>query len=163
MFKLFSSIIISILTIMTYSSLDKNTDPFSNLDKDTAQTLTNFYRFWETGDENYLEASTSKNLIDHDKNPTLQLTDYDAILQTGQSLKGLSDMKHTFTEILPQADGRIVIRWQGSAIHSGEVFGLPATGRTIYFNGHDILQLKDGKIVELWHIEQLLQMTLQMQ
>lgn len=148
---------------MNSTNAQTKSNPFADFDSKTSQALTDFYHFWETGDEKYLQASTSKELKDHDKNPMIEGSDYEAILLTGQSLKGLSQMTHNFTEVLPQEDGRIVIRWQGSAIHSGETFGFHSTGRTIYFKGHDILRIQDGKIVELWHIEQLLQMTLQMQ
>ncbi len=163
MYKIILTLTFSIFSIMNGINAQTESTPFAKLDGKTAQALIDFYKFWETGDEKLLTSSTSKKLKDHDRNPMIEGTDYQAILGTGQSLKGLSKMMHTFTEVLPQEDGRIVIRWQGSAIHSGEAFGIPATGRTIYFNGHDILRLENGKIIELWHIEQLLQMTAQMQ
>ncbi len=128
------------------------------------QVIKSFYEFWETGSETALAASTSKALKDHDRSPLAEGTDYEALLSLGQLINaGLSDLKHNFVQIHYLKNDRIVLRWEASARHTGELFGYPTTDRTIYFNGHDILQLKDGKISELWHIEQLLQMTAQIQ
>ena len=159
------SLLLTLLITLTMNTVNSQTDfsPLKKLDRKTAKTLADFYHFWETGDGDLLAASTSKSIKDHDRNPTIPGTDYESILGTGKSLHGLSEMQHVFTEVLPQDDGRIVIRWQGSAKHSGEVFGIPATGKTVYFNGHDIIRLEENKIVELWHIEQLLQLLSQIQ
>ena len=129
----------------------------------TIHLLEKFYRFWETGDETLLEESTSKNLKDHDRSPIAEGSDYQAILELGKSLKGLSEMNHNLVQVHFLKDGKVMVRWEASAKHTGEAFGYPATQKTIYFNGHDILKFKDGKITELWHIEQLLQLTYQLQ
>ena len=60
-------------------------------------------------------------------------------------------------------NGKIMVRWEATAKHTAEVFGHPATQKTVYFNGHDILKVEHGKITELWHIEQLLQLNSQLQ
>lgn len=128
------------------------------------EVIENFYKFWETGSEELLGLSTSKELKDYDRNPMLEGTDYEALLGVaGMINAGLSDIKHNFTQIHYLENDRILIRWEGSAKHTGDLFGTPKTDRTVYFNGHDILQLKNGKISELWHIEQLLQLTSQIQ
>ena len=129
----------------------------------TTQVLEKFYKFWETGDETLLEESTSKNLKDHDRSPIAEGSDYQAILELGKSLKGLSEMNHNLVQVHFLKDGKVMVRWEASAKHTGEAFGYPTTQKTIYFNGHDILKFKDGKITELWHIEQLLQLTYQLQ
>lgn len=128
-----------------------------------SQILDDFYRFWETGDESLLEASTSKNLKDYDRNPTAEGSDYEAILELGKSLKGLSEMNHNLVQVHYLEEGKVMVRWEATAKHSGEVFGYPPTQKTVYFNGHDILKMEDGKIKELWHIEQLLQLSYQLQ
>lgn len=134
------------------------------LSKDTQAAIDSFYKFWETGKEELLSASVSKDLKDHDRNPAAEGSDYEAILGMGQMINsGLSEMTHNFTQIHVLDNNRIVLRWEGSAKHTGPLFGTPETGRTVYFNGHDILQFEDGKITELWHIEQLLQLHAQIQ
>ncbi len=129
----------------------------------TTQQLEKFYEFWETGDETLLEETTSKSLKDHDRNPTAEGSDYEAILDLGKSLKGLSEMNHNLVQVHYLEEGKVMVRWEATAKHSGEVFGYPPTQKIVYFNGHDILKMEDGKIKELWHIEQLLQLTYQLQ
>jgi predicted ester cyclase len=41
--------------------------------------------------------------------------------------------------------------------HTGEFLGVPATGRPVDFKGMDVLRVRDGRIVEHRHVEQLLQ------
>ena len=38
-------------------------------------------------------------------------------------------------------------------VHSGEAFGIPATGATITFNAFDLHRIEDGLIVQTWHLE----------
>ena len=45
------------------------------------------------------------------------------------------------------------IGWSSHGTHSGPLFGIPATGKTVSIDGYDILAIRDGKIVEAW-IEQ---------
>lgn len=129
----------------------------------TTKLLDEFYQFWETGEVGLLEKSTSKNLKDHDRNPLAKGTDYEAILQLGKSLGGLTEMNHNLVQVHFLENGKIMVRWEATAKHTAEVFGHPATQKTVYFNGHDILKVEHGKITELWHIEQLLQLNSQLQ
>ena len=129
----------------------------------TTHLLEKFYTFWETGDESLLEESTSKNLKDHDRSPMAEGSDYQAILELGKSLQGLSAMNHNLVQVHFLEDGKVMVRWEATAKHTGEAFGYAPTQKTIYFKGHDILKFEDGKIKELWHIEQLLQLTYQLQ
>jgi len=129
----------------------------------TTQQLEKFHQFWETGNEALLEESTSKDLKDHDRSPVANGSDYEAILELGKSLKGHSEMNHNLVQVDYLEDGKVMVRWEATAKHTGEALGYPATQKTVYFNGHDILKIEDGKIKELWHIEQLLQLTYKLQ
>ena len=124
--------------------------------------LNNFYTFWETADPNLLEKSVSKNLKDYDRAPGGSGSDYDATLAMAQSFGGLSNMNHTLQQVHYLDDGKMVVRWECTAKHTGDVMGFPATQKEVAFFGHDIFQVVDGKITELWHIEGLLQLTAQL-
>lgn len=45
---------------------------------------------------------------------------------------------------------KVVVRWSGTARHSGEFMGIPATGRQITLKGIDIFHLNAGRIADLW-------------
>ena len=63
-----------------------------------------------------------------------------------------SDMKGETTHVLVDGD-YVFARCEYSMIHSGEAFGIPATGREIKFNAFDLHRIEDGLIVQTWHLE----------
>lgn len=48
------------------------------------------------------------------------------------------------------AGDKVVVRWTAYGTHLGDFGGLSATGRTAHWTGIDIVELQDGRIVELW-------------
>lgn len=144
-------------------SCKKDSDSNTNSTEDTTELLNDFYRFFETADESLLEKTVSKSVKDYDKNPTSLGTDYEALLELAQSVQGLSDMSHDLVQIHKLENNTYMVRWEATAKHTGNLFGIPATGKTVYFNGHDILKIEDGKVAEMWHIETLLQLMAQIQ
>jgi steroid delta-isomerase-like uncharacterized protein len=61
-----------------------------------------------------------------------------------------------FTEIRVTADqivaegNVVVIRWTARGRHTGQLLGLPPTGRETVTTGMDMLRIADGKITEGW-------------
>jgi len=49
----------------------------------------------------------------------------------------------------------VAVRWVNPLKHTGELFGVPATGRVFTGIGHDLYRLRDGKIVEFWSVMDL--------
>ena len=135
----------------------KDTCPIINL------ALDDFYKFWETADETLLEKIVSKDVKDHDKDPRNTGSDYQGLLDLANAVQGLTEMKHNLVQIHKLENQMCVVRWEASAKHTGNFFGIPATGKTVFFAGHDIMKFENGKITELWHIEQLLQLMGQIQ
>jgi predicted SnoaL-like aldol condensation-catalyzing enzyme len=82
---------------------------------------------------------------------------------------GPNGMLHTFNnvlrpalpdmqvEILDQvAEGdKVTTRKRISGTHTGELMGIPATGRDVVIDVIDIVRLRDGKYVEHWGINSL--------
>jgi predicted ester cyclase len=48
------------------------------------------------------------------------------------------------------AGDKVAIRWSFRGTHVGEIFGVPATGRRISFEGLDLFRIANGKIQEFW-------------
>ena len=73
-------------------------------------------------------------------------------------LRGVfSDFTVTNEDLIVSADGtKVAVRSTNRGTHSGELFGIPATGRQVAFNVSDFHQLKDGLIVKSWHLEDFL-------
>ena len=68
----------------------------------------------------------------------------------GIYVKAFPDMRVTVEEIIAEGD-TVAARFSGTATHKGELFGTPATGKTITFHGMDFLHFKNGKVTEAWH------------
>lgn len=48
-------------------------------------------------------------------------------------------------------DDRVAARFTQGGTHQGELFGIPATGKTVEFTEMGILRIADGKVVESWY------------
>jgi steroid delta-isomerase-like uncharacterized protein len=59
---------------------------------------------------------------------------------------------HWGIEEIFSAGDRVVVRWTGTGKHTGEVNGIPPTGRSIRVDAITIHRLADGKIAETWEV-----------
>jgi len=49
------------------------------------------------------------------------------------------------------ADGdKVAAQWSITGTHSGELMGVPATGKSIDFQGVSVVRIEDDKIVDIW-------------
>jgi steroid delta-isomerase-like uncharacterized protein len=62
---------------------------------------------------------------------------------------GLSDLRVEIDKIVADNDA-VVMRTTSTAVHSGELFGIAATGREVTYTGINTCHLADGKIVAEW-------------
>ena len=62
---------------------------------------------------------------------------------------GVSDIEITIEDQIAEKT-LVVTRWLFEATHSGEMMGIPASGKRLLMNGLIIHRIVDGKIVEIW-------------
>ncbi|GAA4306526.1 hypothetical protein GCM10023163_31680 [Aestuariibaculum suncheonense] len=62
-------------------------------------------------------------------------------------LTGFSDIKFTVVQVFGQEDN-IVKHWNFKGNHTGDFFGIPATGKSVDINGVTLVKMKDGKIAK---------------
>jgi len=61
------------------------------------------------------------------------------------------------------ADGDTGVDWWTlTGTHRGPLGALAATGRSVRFSGSDVVRVRDGRIAELWHVEDMLALALQL-
>lgn len=58
---------------------------------------------------------------------------------------GFSDVEFTMVDVFGSGD-KIVKHWRFKGTHTGDFFGIPATGREIDIEGATLVLMKDGKI-----------------
>lgn len=62
-------------------------------------------------------------------------------------LVGFSDIKFTVVDAFGQ-DDKIVKHWKFEGKHTGEFFGIPATGKDVNVEGVTLVKMKNGKIAQ---------------
>ena len=72
-----------------------------------------------------------------------------------------TDFRVTIVDVVASED-TVWIRNRATGINTGEVFGRPATGRSIDITVFDAVRFADGRIVEHWGVPDQLGMLLQL-
>ncbi len=60
-------------------------------------------------------------------------------------LTGFSDVEFTIVDLFGQ-DDKLVKHWNFKGTHTGDFFGIPATGKSVNIDGTTLVKMKDGKI-----------------
>ncbi len=111
-------------------------------------------KFYESFDHANLELArelVGANFIAH-LPQTPQSLNLDAFLEYGLAFRSAFDnAQHKFDNIIV-AEDKIITSGTFSGIHTGELQGLPPTGKQVKFSVMHIDRLENGKIVEHWGI-----------
>jgi uncharacterized protein len=62
-------------------------------------------------------------------------------------LTGFSDIQFTIKDVFGQED-KLVKYWNFKGTHTGDFFGIPATGKSVDLNGTTLVRMSNGKIAE---------------
>ncbi|MFN8446644.1 MAG: ester cyclase [Caldilineaceae bacterium] len=72
------------------------------------------------------------------------------------------DIHYVIDDIFASEE-RVAVRWSATATHKGTLWNLiPPTGKTIRWNGMHMLRLTDGKIIEVWALQNSVAQLMQM-
>lgn len=119
-----------------------------------------FYEAFNQRNMSALDAFVAQDFVDHNPFP-------------GQApgLKGLKDAMEIFRGGFPDiritnedfiAEGdKVVVRSVARGTNTGPMMGIPPTAKPIEIAALDVWRVKDGKLAAAWHIEELLQMMMQ--
>ncbi|KAB2976907.1 ester cyclase [Streptomyces sp. SS1-1] len=133
-----------------------------SLGNDTSALAGAVLKVYESGDLDRVEELISPELVDHNQ-PAGTGSGIDAVRVLVRSVKeGFSGTR--IEEIFrgATADGWAVSQWRMTAVHTGDWFGVPATGREVSFTGIDLWRAENGRMVEVRHAEDLLQLQMQL-
>jgi predicted ester cyclase len=62
---------------------------------------------------------------------------------------GFSDLHYQIEDIVAEGD-KVVLRVSESELHTGELLGIPVTGKRVNYTSIHILRIANGRIVEHW-------------
>ena len=71
------------------------------------------------------------------------------------------DSTHAIKDVIAEGD-KVAVRFTQVSTHTGEYEGIPPTGNKIYVECQHILRLVDGKVAEVWLVEDNLGMMMQL-
>lgn len=109
---------------------------------------------WNAGDVDVARALLAPDVVDHDafefpgRSPGV-----DGLLQVVDMVRGgISDLHREL--VVEVSDGDLVAtRFTDRGTHSGDLFGVPATGRSVTVAGINLVRVRSGRITEIWHVE----------
>jgi hypothetical protein len=68
---------------------------------------------------------------------------------------GFPDGRHRVYLLERVGPDKVLAYWTFTGTNTGPLFGAPPTGRRVDIDGTDLLRIRQGRIVEQWHIEEL--------
>jgi ketosteroid isomerase-like protein len=109
---------------------------------------------WGDGDATALDDLLAPDFCDHDAPPGYG--------------SGLAEHLRLVADMAAGAEGRrlrilavvageasVAVRLETTWTQRGDLFGIPADGRQVVLGSMDLYRLRDGRIAECWHVEDL--------
>jgi steroid delta-isomerase-like uncharacterized protein len=100
------------------------------------------------GDLSVIDELVAEDFVSHDPPPGMT-PDRAGMRQIAAAVgQAFSDRKMEFDDFVDTTDGRVVESWAMVSNHTGEFFGVPASGRAVRLRGMEIWRCRDGQVVE---------------
>ena len=104
---------------------------------------------WNDKNLDAIDELVAADSVDHELPPGLPPGREGAKAFVGMYLGAFPDTRITIEDIVAEGD-RVVTRWSATGTHTGELMGIPATGKQINVTGLDINRISGGKSAEHW-------------
>ncbi|BAZ47621.1 hypothetical protein NIES4103_02230 [Nostoc sp. NIES-4103] len=109
-----------------------------------------FEAAWNEGNFAVLEELLAPNSVDHSTVTGKTETGSASFKQIVSLFRSAIPDIHLTIEDEIYAKDKVVHRWFLSGTHQKELFGVPATGKTLKFSGTTTVRVAEGKIAERW-------------
>ncbi len=101
------------------------------------------------GDADVVDQFLAPDFVEHDPFPGIPPT-REGWKQAFRAFVAGAPGYHVVEDLIAEGD-RVVGKVTAYGKHTGELFGISATGRDIRVTGIAIWRIRDGKIIEHWH------------
>ena len=150
-FLIFYAIVL-VFTIFTSGCKNEPSAELVHLEKANKQLEANLKMYKNTWDEIINKGKIDEiNETNFDKDITLISSPENIVgIENFKSyynnyLTGFSNVTFSIVDVFGQGD-KIVKHWNFKGKHTGDFFGIPATGKEVNLDGVTLVQMKDGKI-----------------
>lgn len=107
-------------------------------------------KVWNNGGK-AVEEFYAPDVLIHSAAPGLP-TGIDGVRATISMIRGgISGFELGIQFMLADGD-KVAAHWTMTGTHSGELMGVPATGKPIDFHGMSVVRIEDGKVAEIWGV-----------
>lgn len=117
-------------------------------------------RYYEVADQrpfkpHKLRSFLADNYQDHNAhNPAADAKS--STINTFSSLAhGAPDSKHELIIVEAAGKNLVVVYWKYRGTHSAELLGMPATHKAFDIAGMELYKIQNGKISDIWHVEDI--------
>lgn len=124
-----------------------STDPAA-----TAALVRRFYEPFRTGDTNAYAEVLASDWVDVPLAPGQEQGPAGMAGQIAAFRHAMPDYAVTHEDVVVQGD-KVAVRNTVSGTHQGAFMGIQPTGRRIEMRTMDVHQVRDGRIVVTWHLE----------
>jgi predicted ester cyclase len=123
---------------------------------------TRLFAAFDAGDVAAVDLLVSPDAVDHNPPPGATSAIEGMKMMVVAMSEGFTNAHHEVVYQAETDDGWVVSQWVVTGTHTGPWFGVPATGRDVSISGIDLARVVDGRIVEVRHVEELLQLQMQL-
>ena len=123
---------------------------------------TRLFAAFDAGDVAAVDLLVSPDLLDHNPPPGATSAIEGMKMMVAAMRDGFTNAHHEVVYQAETDDGWVVSQWVITGTHTGPWFGVPPTGRDVSISGIDLARVVDGRIVEIRHVEELLQLQMQL-
>jgi steroid delta-isomerase-like uncharacterized protein len=103
----------------------------------------------QSGNADILDEFLAPDFVEHNPFPGIPAT-RDGWKQAFLMFDAATPGYHVVEDLIAEGD-KVVARITAHGTHEGELFGIPATGKTMRMSAIGMWRIADGKIVEHWY------------
>ena len=104
---------------------------------------------WRTGNASLIDEHMAPNYVLH-KPPTGFAPDREGLKAIVHAMRSaFPDLRMTVEDVVAEGD-KVVQRRRYEGTHKGELFGIPASGKSVSVSQITVSRVADGKFVEEW-------------
>ena len=155
-------IIFIAITFLACETPTKKEHSLSSEDRQTPKAIESFYRAFNSGDTTAFLNAVATNFVDKMQDVSSADGGRSGVVYAIKAFRvGYPDLKIEIEKMWKDGNG-YVCKTHITGTNTGNLFGAPATNKSVSFSAIDAFEIVDEKIVNLWHIEQIEKMKQQL-
>jgi steroid delta-isomerase-like uncharacterized protein len=129
---------------------------------DAKKNIAAYYDAWKSNSVDVFDKVLTDDFVDHNPPPGFS-PDREGNKQFAAFVMGASkDIEMTISPIVVDGD-HAAVHWSMDWTQVGDFMGMvPADGKRLHLRGHDFYTLRDGLLAEVWHVEDLAGVMMQL-